>query len=181
MTDHVRSQAQSKYQSACTDLEAARQKHQSLVASSDKHADRALKSFQAAQSTVAECKNALLLEIEISNAVKEKTYRVDLPDFEDRLETFHYAALGALHSVIRSAVDLQATHLDNLRASVEQTAQTVAAVDLAKDIEVFVAGNRRVGAWSEPDGWSWEPAEGFYEVGTWATEGSAKVVLQNRA
>ena len=104
-----------------------------------------------------------------------------MPDFENRLETFHYAALGTLHSVIRSAVDLQATHLDKLRASVEQTSQTVAAVDLSKDIDVFVAGNRRVGAWSEPDGWSWEPAEGFYEVGVWATEGSAKVVLQNRA
>lgn len=122
-----------------------------------------------------------MIEIEVSNAIKEKVYREDLPDFQDRLQTFHFAALGRLHGVLQTAVALQAAHLDKLKASVEQTTQTIAAVDLAKDLDVFVAGNRRVGGWTEPEGWSWEPAEGFYEVGTWSTDGAAKVVLQNRA
>lgn len=115
----------------------------------------------------------------MSNGIKEKFYRADLPEFQNRLQAFHMASLGTVHQLLTATVGLQAQHLASLKTSLEQTTSTISAVDLGRDVEVYVRENRRVGSWKVPEGWSWEPAEGFYEVGEWATEGPAKVVLQN--
>lgn len=117
----------------------------------------------------------------MSNGIKEKFYRADLPEFQDRLQAFHMASLGMVHQLLTATVGLQAQHVASLKTSLEQTTSTISAVDLGKDVEIYVRENRRVGGWKEPEGWGWEPAEGFYEVGEWATDGPAKVVLQNSA
>jgi hypothetical protein len=212
----LRTQAKSKYESACSDLESARLKNERSQASGDRHADRAAKAFEEAKVAVGEKKNAFLVHTEIANREKERFYRQDLPAFQDKLressdlfyvpvchlsplahqarrlttpfasfrsamsEDLHLSSLSTLHALFTTSQTHTAAHHSTLSSLTESTLASLKTVNLESDINLYIEYNVPIGQWKEPDGWGWEPADGFYEEGTMNLEPGPKIILQNR-
>ncbi|KAL7411044.1 hypothetical protein BDY24DRAFT_146356 [Mrakia frigida] len=173
-------QDRAKYQDCCTDLETARLKHEKAVASGDRHSDRAEKAFKDARSAVGEAKNALIVLTHVANRLKEKFYRNDLPDFEDKLQDLHLSSLSTLHTLLSVSQTLTSTHLSTLTSVNNASLESLKTVDLEKDLDLYIEFNTRVGLWKEPEGFVWEPAVGFYEEGEISLEEGPKTVMQNK-
>lgn len=95
-------------------------------------------------------------------------------------EDLHLSSLSTLHGLLNTSQTLAASHHSTLTSLSGSSLASLETVNLENDIDLYIEFNLRVGTWKEPDGWGWEPAEGFYEEGNMNLEPGPKIVLQNR-
>ncbi|SPO38116.1 related to BZZ1 - Myo3/5p-Bee1p-Vrp1p actin assembly complex component [Pseudozyma flocculosa] len=161
-----REKAKSKYDDHCREVEAHRQKKEKAGAD-DRHADRAEKGFQTAQVDMWNAKNMYLLQIEVSNAAKQKFYREDLPAVENRTA----ASLARANALV-------ADHHNALSTKYKQLEESKKKVDPDQDQQTFIEYNKQ--SWQEPREWSFEPCSVFFDSPDMSVEAAPTVFLQNR-
>jgi hypothetical protein len=95
-------------------------------------------------------------------------------------EDLHLSSLSTLHALFTTSQTHTAAHHSTLSSLTESTLASLKTVNLESDINLYIEYNVPIGQWKEPDGWGWEPADGFYEEGTMNLEPGPKIILQNR-
>ncbi|KAG9033300.1 hypothetical protein FRB95_000395 [Tulasnella sp. JGI-2019a] len=175
-----RIKAKQKYDEDCLEFDGYRQKHDR--ASDDRHADRAAKQFESQKVERLNSKNTYITTIAVANRVKHKFYAEDLPALENQFQHIQTSLTTSLHKILRRSHQLQLQLISSVQYKLSLFDGTLNAFDPAKDQELFIEYNRRIGpsAFTEPGDYVWEPCPGFYEPEEMSVETEPKIFLQNK-
>ncbi|KAN0059693.1 Protein BZZ1 [Thecaphora frezii] len=172
-----REKAKSKYDDLCREVEAHRQKKEKAGVE-DRHADRAEKGFQSAQVDMWNAKNLYLIQIEVSNAAKQKFYQEDLPAVENGLQSLWTLTTQRTASSVARASNLFVNHYNLLSTKHKKVEEGKGKVNPNQDQQLFIEHNKQ--RWQEPREWSFEPCSVFFDSPDMSVEPAPTVFLQNR-
>ncbi|CCM05936.1 uncharacterized protein FIBRA_08175 [Fibroporia radiculosa] len=171
-----RAKSKQKYDEECNEVETYRLKQER--SSDDRHAERAAKQYEQQQVDMLNGKNSYLIAIAVSNKVKEKFYKEDLPALEDQFQTLHSQLITKLACIMLQAQALQKNHLDTLSGHIAAAEGKIGAISPRADQDLFIEHNIR--AFMLPPDWSFEPCATHYDSGDMSVESAPKIYLQNR-
>lgn len=163
-----------KYDTACQELESKRKKTESAF---DFGKQKAQNAYQQQISEVNNVKNQYLIQIRVTNKLKEKYYHEYLPDLLDSLQDLHEFRTLKLNSVWTLAAQLEVGMLDRSTKFINHLFQEIPRNLPTLDTMMFVRHN--VGPWQEPGDRIFEPSPIWHDDDKMIVDETAKVFLRN--
>lgn len=160
-TNEQRDKSKSVYYSACESVESTRQKKSGAKEGRD--LEKATKAYDQAFSEMLIAKNQYLLDIDLSNAAKDKLYNQHLPSLHDDYQLLEHSMTLQFVGLVEKMIAIQAESLERLGQSVRKAKEELEKVRPEEDQESFV--NR----WSASKLAAWEvpPDATFEECSVW--------------
>ncbi|KXN83109.1 Protein BZZ1 [Leucoagaricus sp. SymC.cos] len=171
-----RLKSKQKYDAACEEVEALRQKQ--TRTQDEKHKGRAAKQADQQQNDMLNSKNTYLISTAIANQIKDKFYGTDMPSVENEFQRLQTQLVERLVKILLHGQSLQLGHLENLKKRINNAEIKLNQVQPLQDQALFI--NHNVRPFSAPGDWKFEPCTLHYDTDNMSVEPAPKILLQNK-
>ncbi|KAK4051567.1 Protein BZZ1 [Microbotryomycetes sp. JL201] len=173
-----REKARSKYFEACEAVEAARQKKASA---SERSADKAERTYQAAHEEMERLKDQFLIDTDRCNVAKRRLYEVDLPAVHDDYQMLSASTVRKFAHLTSVFCGVQRESLARLQQSVDQAESVGSTIDVDRDQLVFVNAHSasKLASWELPADVHFEECPVWHDTDEMSVTPPSVVYLQN--
>ncbi|KAI5296125.1 hypothetical protein KEM52_005535 [Ascosphaera acerosa] len=163
-----------KYDAVCQEVENKRKKAEAAY---DNGKNKAQAAFQQQIEEMNNMKNTYLIQINVTNRLKERYYNEYVPEVVDGLQQLNEIRVAATNDFWLKAMGLERDMLQKQSEQVAHVIQEIPRNDPKLDSMLFAQHN--VPAYAEPADLPFEPSPVWHDDAAMVTDENAKVFLMN--
>jgi formin-binding protein 1 len=166
--------AKGKYDGVCQEVENKRKKAEGAF---DHGRGKAQNSYQQQLMEMRNAKNTYLININVTNKLKERYYHEYVPDLLDSLQDLSETRVAKLNSIWSLAAQLETGTLSRSMEQIKHLSSEILRNSPLLDSMMFARHN--IANWNEPLDMVFEPSPVWLDDAGMAIDESSKVFLRN--
>ncbi|KAK5087030.1 Protein BZZ1 [Lithohypha guttulata] len=163
-----------KYDSVCADVESRRKKQDSAM---DFGKSKAAQAYNQHVVEMNNAKNTYLININVTNKLKECYYHEYVPDLLDSLQDLNETRVIKLNAIWTLASALETSALTKSTEHMKHLTAEIPRNDPVLDSTMFLRHNAV--QWQDPPDFVFEPSPVWLDTDAMATDETAKIFLRN--
>lgn len=163
-----------KYDSSCSEVESRRKKQESAF---DMGKSKAAQAYNQHVVEMNNVKNTYLININVTNKLKECYYHEYVPELLDSLQDLNETRIIKLNSIWATASAVETSALTKSTEHMKHLSAEIPRNDPKLDSTMFIRHNAV--QWQDPADFVFEPSPVWLDTDAMATDDTAKIFLRN--